>query len=517
MLTPVNKLGQLIDAYKNLSGTNFDSSGVSNEIKSTLRSIMNERQIISYNGIENLMKSHNIDIGVLNNVTGILNLDHLKDWGPDDRYFIPDELKKINEDVTKKVYYENDNTKMLKKKRLNIKLEKQGKVISNVQKYIRWKNDNNESKINILNILEEKVKKYKEAYNITKEKKNLVIYERLRKELQRTRNKIKDYDDKTNSKITKYIYNFPYNQKQKISNRNDSKKSFLVSNIYKKTSKYFSKKHDFYNRSIAKTDLKLVYNEIHSKIIKTNVMNDERKRLFNYLMNHFLKYFNMHYYGNQCELKEINEMNFKEKECNRNRTLTSFYNNLNVYIDNLLEKNQTYGKLEHNAILRSSIVNNDMYKVCYVQFLKLMIMESNLAFTKLDVNNRLDKIRQDYYNNSFFVSSLKRKELLENFYSKVKLNENDKFYLQKTLSTFSPFRLPNSNSVALLPNQNFPTNVTNILNTNIMIQVIDNMSKDNKNLSPVDIFYSYGIPIKDISEENKRKIGFNKVKKKYFY
>ena len=50
----------------------------------------------------------------------------------------------------------------------------------------------------------------------------------------------------------------------------------------------------------------------------------------------------------------------------------------------------------------------------------------------------------------------------------------------------------------------------NITNTSIMLQVIDQMSKDNKNISPIDIFYSYGIPIKNLTDETKRKIGFNK-------
>jgi len=515
MTTYLTKLGQLIEAFKNLRNTNFDTNSIVNEIKNTLKIVMNNEQIINYNSYENIMKKNNIDIDVLNNINGTLNLSYLKDWGPDNRYFDSEPISNITNDINNKLIMKVNNNDMLKiKRKRELTLKKNnriGKISSNFQKYIRWKNINNNSNNNILNVLEEKVKKYREIYKVTKDKKDNVMYERLRKELQRTKNKIKEYNENydNNHKITKYIYNYPYKQENKISSKKGTK-SFLMPKIYNKTSKYIVKNHDFNNRILAKTDLKLVFNEIHSKIIKNVVNNDERKRLFNYLMNHFLKYFNMNYYGSQNEFQDIRDMDYNNKEINRNRTLTSFYNNLNNFIDDLLTKKQTYTKLEGNPIMRSLISGNDNYKICYVQFLKLMLLESNLAFSKIDNNKKLDKVRFDYYNNSFFVSSLKRKELLESFYNKTLLNDNDKLYLQKSLTTLSPFRLPNKNSVAILPNSDFSTNVMNIMNSNIMLQVVEQMSKDNKNISPIDIFYSYGIPINDITDDTKRKIGFNK-------
>ena len=211
-------------------------------------------------------------------------------------------------------------------------------------------------------------------------------------------------------------------------------------------------------------------------------------------------------------MKEINDLIFKDKEIFRNRLLSSFYNNLNNYVEDLISQNQTFFRLENNPVMRSLIVGAEPYKVCYLQFLKLMKLESSLAFIRLDKNNKLDKIRQDYYNNSFFLSALKKKELVEQFYNKIKLDDVDRINLQKTLNIFSPFRLPNKNSTVILPNSNFPTCLTNLTNSNIITQVINDLSKDNNNITPIDIFYSYGIPINNMTDDLKRKIGFNKKK-----
>ena len=511
MKSNISVLGKLLDGYKNIMNTNFDKSKLTLEIKKTVSEIMSEQQIISYTGFESVMRNNNIDIKLLNNISGILSLDNLRDWGPNNSYFTQESLQSITNTVQEKVSLNINNNDMLKikTKRFNsCKNGKFGKITSNIQKYIKWKN-NNENGNNIMSNLEDKIQRYKNNFNISKDIKDKKNYEKYRKELQRTKKKINEYNNIDNKTNLKKIHTYPFNQTNKISSRN-STKSFLMNNIYKNTSKNFSKKHDFYNRSIAKTDLKLVYNDIYTKIVKANIINDDRKKLFNYLMNHFLKYFNMHFYGNQTEIQDILNSNIKDKEKTRNRTITSFYNNLNSFIEELLSKNQNYGRLETNPVMRSLIVGMDTYKVCYLQFLNLMVMESNLAFSKLDNNTRLNKVRNDYYNNSFFLSALKRKELLNTFYNKNKLNDNDKIYLQKTINTFSPFRLQNNNSIALLPSNDFPTCVTNITNSNIMLQVVNTMSKDNRNISPVDIFYMYGIPIKDISDETKRKIGFNK-------
>jgi len=118
---------------------------------------MEKEQIINHNNFENYMKINNIDFDTLNHITGVLKLDHMNDWGPDNKYFTPESISTIINDIQDKVIYKtnkNNNVLRLKRTRDNInKLtnNKIGKISSNLQKYIRQKNLNNEN--NIITIL----------------------------------------------------------------------------------------------------------------------------------------------------------------------------------------------------------------------------------------------------------------------------------------------------------------------------------------------------------------------------
>jgi len=111
--------------------------------------------------------------------------------------------------------------------------------------------------------------------------KNKKMYETVRKELQRTRKKINEYNNniEPNTMIRKLnkknIYNFPHKEKNKILDKNTkSLKSFLLPKLYNRVSKKFSKRHG--DLGFGKINFKSSYNEIHTKIMKAGIDGDNR-------------------------------------------------------------------------------------------------------------------------------------------------------------------------------------------------------------------------------------------------
>ena len=512
MTTLTNEIIQLIEAYK--AKNNFDKRHIESEIKLKINRLIDKENLMTYDEAEKYYSKNNIDINIINQINGVLHIQKIENFGDADRYFEKPNINTYKSDIENTVLFNTNAIMRIKKDKKSkyckvLYNDKLGKIASNVQKYVRDKNIKKESK-DILQLLSKKVDRYKNVREKTNDSKKL--YEKYRKEYWRTKKAIESHNNENETTVKKILYNYPNNntqKKNKISNRNETNKSFIMPGIYRNLSKKITSYHDFNKRSLSKIEIKTIYNDIH-KSLRDNYTSDKlSKKSFNYYMNHFLKTYSLN--GSEDDnyyVENISQMSLQDKEIARNRLLTSFYNNLNHYIDKHIVK---YGekRLSTGGIHGNFIHYESDYKVCYTQFANLMKYESNLANLNNN-NNHLDKIRNDYYLSSFFISSLKKKNLIDTYFKDMSIfTDREKWQIQKIKKVFSPFRLCNRDSILTYDNNNFQTKLLNITKSNVLINATNVLCRDHNNISPIDIFYSYGIPTLEINNSLKKRIGLN--------
>jgi hypothetical protein len=187
--------------------------------------------------------------------------------------------------------------------------------------------------------------------------------------------------------------------------------------------------------------------------------------------------------------------------------MSSFYNNLDTYITNYL-KNNNPSKLINNKILNTIISDNDDYKKCYNQFVELIYLENHLLSKDRFTNSTLSKIKMDYYNHSLFVNT--NIEQKKYYFAGLNLNDYEKKEYDKIFKIKSPFYF--NNNLLINSDYTFPQNVLNLTNTDKFHEAVKILQKDNRNLTPIDLFYMYGIPCNKIPDNIKSRIKFNKNK-----